>query len=70
MTGNLVTISDACTRAGRILAAARAERDDLAARGGPEAVAEAAFVPGGASKEGIAAAYARLRDHGGRGAAA
>ncbi len=56
-----VTVEDACARAGRIFAAARRERDELAARGGPQAVADAAYVPGGPSKEEIAAAYERLR---------
>jgi len=70
VTGNPVTLSDACARAGRILTAARAERDELAARGGPEAVAEAAHVPGGPNQQQIAATYERLRDEGARSPAA
>lgn len=61
MTGNHVTIDEACARAARVLSAARRERGELAARGGPEAVAEAAYVPGGPSKPELAALYVRLQ---------
>jgi hypothetical protein len=57
MTGNTAAI----TAAGRALAAARRERDELAARGGPEAVAEAA-APNGSDeeKDALAAQYQHL----------
>jgi hypothetical protein len=37
------------------------ERDELYVRGGAEAVAEAAYVPGGPSKAEFAALYERFR---------
>jgi len=48
---NLATIPDAGRRE------ARAERDQFAATGGPEALAEAAWEPGGPSREEIAEKY-------------
>jgi len=50
---------EAVAAAGRIFAAVRRERDELAACGGAEAVAEAV---GGPSREEIAALYTRLRE--------
>jgi hypothetical protein len=44
-----------------VLAAARRERDELYVRGGAEAVARAAYVPGGPTAAEIAAHYERLR---------
>lgn len=45
----------------RVLAAGCDERDELYLRGGAEAVADAAYVPGGPSREEIAATYLELR---------
>ena len=44
------------------MAMARSEREQLAAAGGPEAVAEAAWRPGGRPKAEIAATYASWQD--------
>lgn len=46
--------------AAEVFAAARRKRDDLYAAGGAEAVARAAYVPGGPSIEELAAGYERL----------
>ena len=43
------------------LAAGCDERDELYMTGGVEAVAEAAYVPGGPSREALAAQYEELR---------
>lgn len=51
------TREQAIASAGQVLAAARAERDALYAAGGPQAVAEAAWRPGGPDKEQIARTY-------------
>jgi hypothetical protein len=45
----------------RVLAAGADERDELYMTGGAEAVAAAAYVPGGPSREEIAATYMELR---------
>jgi hypothetical protein len=45
----------------RVLAAGCDERDELYMTGGAEAVADAAYVPGGPSREEIAATYMELR---------
>lgn len=47
--------------AARVLAAVRRGRDELYVRGGAEAVARAAVVPGSPSAEDIAALYLSLR---------
>jgi hypothetical protein len=57
LTAPLPTREQAITSAGQVLAAARAERDQLFATGGAEAVADAAWRPGGPSKEQIARTY-------------
>lgn len=46
--------------AAEVFAAARRKRDELYAAGGAEAVARAAYVPGGPSVEELAAGYERL----------
>jgi hypothetical protein len=51
----------AIAEAARILAEAGRERDELAARGGAGAVADAAYIPAGPSKEEIATVYGRLQ---------
>jgi histidinol dehydrogenase len=51
----------AIAAAARVLAIARAGRDELYTWGGAAAVAEAAYVPGGPSRDEIAATYERLR---------
>ena len=45
----------------QVLAAGCDERDQLYMTGGAEAVADAAYVPGGPSREQIAATYMELR---------
>jgi hypothetical protein len=57
----MTTRADAIAAAGAVMAAARAERDQLAAEGGPMAVAEAAWRPGGMPKAEIARVYAGLQ---------
>jgi hypothetical protein len=59
--GQRAAYEQAIDAAATILARGRDERDRLAATGGPEAVAEAAYVPGGPPKEEIAAVYRQLQ---------
>lgn len=54
------TRDECLNAAGAALAAARATRDHLYAEGGPEAVARAAFVPGGPAVTELAGGYERL----------
>jgi hypothetical protein len=58
MDAVLIRRDEAIQRAGQSMALARAERDQLAAEQGPEAVAEAAWRTGGPAKAEIAATYA------------
>jgi len=62
MSGSPAAITAAITGAGRVLARLCSEQDELAARGGLPAVAEAGYAPGGPSKDAIAAIYAGLRE--------
>lgn len=57
-----MTYAAAVTAAAQILATARRTRDQLAADGGPQAVAQAAHYPGGPSRPDIAARYEALAD--------
>jgi hypothetical protein len=53
----VTTRDQAIAAAGQVLAAARAERDQLYATGGAMAVAEAAWRPGGPARDDIARRY-------------
>jgi hypothetical protein len=55
----VITRDEAIAEAERLMACARAAREQLAADGGPEAVAEAAHRPGAPAKADIATLYAR-----------
>jgi hypothetical protein len=52
----------AIDEAGKVLASARRKRDEIYAAGGAEAVARAAFVPGGPSISELAEGYERLAE--------
>jgi hypothetical protein len=57
----VVTQESAIEAAGKVFASARAELDELFMQGGAAAVADAAFVRSGPSREELAALYLELR---------
>jgi hypothetical protein len=58
----VTTRPEAIAAAAQVLAAARAERDQLAATGGPEAVGAAAWPANPAKAAEVAAKYRRWQD--------
>jgi hypothetical protein len=64
----MTTRQEALADFASVIARAREDREQRYAAGGPPAVAQAAWVPGGPSKEEIAARYRRWQNEAAAGA--